>query len=436
MSHAPGIPLFARALDTHPCIWTGVRVFLGTSPGIATAYQHATIAGCILYLLPNLSFADYIGSAYTIIYKVDKMDLTDVLSHTIVAENELWRFVLLLVFILFSFGTGKLGQFVLDKSVAKLEAAGRVTVASFVFAIGHSLTAVLLSGALYGGIHLITLNPAATTAVNTIVQILVVCALGYTAFLLADVPGKWLEKSLDKSENTMNRMLLPVLQKSIRFLVVVLAIVQIAQILSNKPITSIIAGLGIGGLAFALAAQDTIKNLFGSLVLLADKPFILGDRVVIDGHDGPVEAVGLRSTKIRTLEGHLVTVPNGELANKTILNIGKRPFIRRLSTIAITYNTPPEKVDKALAILKDILDNHEGMNPEFPPRVFFNEFNDSSLDLMFIYWYHPPDYWAYCAFSERINMEILRRFNEEGIDFAFPTHTVYVADNKKRNEAR
>jgi MscS family membrane protein len=360
------------------------------------------------------------------------MPLPDFFSQTIVAQNEVWRFIVLFAIIALAFLVGKVSQYVLDRTVKKLNGSGRIVAGAFAFAVGHSMTALLLTAGAYGGIQLLTLNDTATTTVTTIVQILLVCAIGYMLFLLVDVPGKWFEKSLDKSENVMNRMLLPVLRKSLRALLILLVLVQIAQILSNKPITSIVAGLGIGGLAFALAAQDTIKNLFGSLVLLADKPFVLGDRVVIDGHDGPVEAVGLRSTKVRTLEGHLVTVPNGELANKTILNIGKRPYIRRLFNIGITYDTPPDKVDRAVAILKEILDSHEGMQPDFPPRVYFNGFNEYSLNIMVIYWYHPPDYWAFCEFSERVNREILRRFNEEGIEFAFPTQTLFLADDKKR----
>jgi len=185
----------------------------------------------------------------------------------------------------------------------------------------------------------------------------------------------------------------------------------------------------------ALAGQDMIRNFFGSVMILLDKPFQVGDRVVIGGHDGPVEEVGFRSTKIRTLEGHLVTVPNAEAANTIVQNIGRRPYIRRLSNITITYDTPPEKVRRALEIVKELLANHEGMDEEFPPRVFFNEFNDCSLNILMLYWYHPPDYWAFLEFNEKVNMEILERFNAEGIDFAFPTQTVYLANDEKRQLA-
>ena len=175
-------------------------------------------------------------------------------------------------------------------------------------------------------------------------------------------------------------------------------------------------------------AQDTIKNFFAApWLVFTDRPFAIGDRVVVDGHDGVVQEVGFRSTRIRTLEGNLVTLPNGELANKTILNIGQRPHIHRLMNVTIPYDTPPKKVRRAVEILRDVLANHEGMEKDFPPRVFFNDFNSASLNLLVIYWYHLPDYWAYMAFSEKVNMEILRRFNDEGIEFAFPTQTLYLA---------
>jgi len=166
-------------------------------------------------------------------------------------------------------------------------------------------------------------------------------------------------------------------------------------------------------------------------VILGDKPFEVGDRVVVAGHDGPVEGVGFRSSKIRTLDGHLVTVPNSEIVNASVQNIGKRPYIRRLANITITYDTPPEKVERAIAIVKDVLQDHEGMNTDFPPRVFFNDFNDCSLNILMIYWYHPPDYWKYQEFSQGVNMAILKRFNAEGIEFAFPTQTIYLANDDK-----
>ncbi|MDZ7777315.1 MAG: mechanosensitive ion channel family protein [Bacteroidales bacterium] len=113
-------------------------------------------------------------------------------------------------------------------------------------------------------------------------------------------------------------------------------------------------------------------------------------------------------------------------------NIGKRPYIRRIGNVTVTYDTPPDKLQQAIDILKEILENHEGMKADLPPRVYFNELNSASLNIMFLYWYHPPDYWAYMSYTEKVNLEIIRRFNAEGIDFAFPTQTLYLAGDDKR----
>jgi len=127
-----------------------------------------------------------------------------------------------------------------------------------------------------------------------------------------------------------------------------------------------------------------------------------------------------------------VTIPNEKVASESVENIGRRPSIRRLANITITYDTAPDKVEKALEIIRDILEHHEGMLSDFPPRVFFNEFNDASLNIIMLYWYHPPDWAAYMAFSERVNLQIMRAFEAEGIEFAFPTITNYLAHDQRR----
>ncbi len=259
------------------------------------------------------------------------------------------------------------------------------------------------------------------------VGVLFVVIVTYVIYQLVELVDYWMKRLTSKTATTLDDMMVPLVRKTFRTLVVLMGVVQIAQQLSDKPVTSILAGLGVGGLAVALAAQDTIKNFFGSLVIFADHPFQLGERVVVDGTDGTVEEVGMRSTRIRTLDGHLVTVPNGELANKMIRNISKRPFIKRKADIAITYDTPPEKVERAIAIIQGILDEHkEKMHPDFPSRVYFNDFKDCSLNIMVLYWFAPPEYWDFLEFDQMFNLEILKRFNEEGIEFAFPTQTLYV----------
>jgi len=119
----------------------------------------------------------------------------------------------------------------------------------------------------------------------------------------------------------------------------------------------------------------------------------------VKGHDGVVEEIGMRSTKIRLFDGHQTTIPNEEMARTDIENIGRRQYLRRKTNITITYDTPLDKVEKAVQIIRDILDNHEWMDPNRPPRVYLNEFNPDSLNIMMVYWYFPPDWWDFQAFT-------------------------------------
>jgi len=197
-------------------------------------------------------------------------------------------------------------------------------------------------------------------------------------------------------------------------------------------IGTLLASAGIGGIALALGAQDTLKTLFGTLSLMADKPFRVGDRIQFKTYDGIVEDIGLRSTKIRLLTGPLVTVPNDQLAGSDIENIGRRKYIRRNAEIHIPLDTAREKVEKALAIIREKLADHEGMDPEHPPRVFFDEFHADAFVLRFFYWYSPPDYWEFKAFGERLNLEIFHAFEEQGIQFSLPSRHSYWKQDQKQ----
>jgi len=137
--------------------------------------------------------------------------------------------------------------------------------------------------------------------------------------------------------------------------------------------------------------------------------------------------VGFRSTRIRTLTGHLITVPNSVLANQPMENVSRRPYLKRVFDVTVTYDTPPEKLQRAVDIIREMLNaRREHFHWNSQPRVFFNEFNADSLNIVVYYWFVPPDWWEYLKFNHEFNMELLRRFNEEGIEFAFPTQTLYL----------
>ena len=274
--------------------------------------------------------------------------------------------------------------------------------------------------------------PSAEHIADTITSVLGTLAVGIFFYRLIELLVYELAKFAEREDNLLDKSFVQMMRLVARVIVIVIGAIYLLRVISGKPLSALLAGLGIGGLALALAAQDTLKNFFGSIMIMLDKPFNIGQRVLVENYDGVVEDIGFRSTRVRTLTGHLVTVPNEKMATNAIENVGRRPSIRRLANITITYDTPPEKVEKAVSIIREILDNHEGMDPDFPPWVFFNEFNDTSLNILMIYWYFPPDYEAYLNFTERVNLEIMRKFEAEGIEFAFPTTTTYLAHDTRR----
>ncbi len=198
------------------------------------------------------------------------------------------------------------------------------------------------------------------------------------------------------------------------------------------PLTTLIASAGIGGLAIALSAQGLIKGLFGTVTILLDKPFRVGDRIVAKGYDGVVEEIGLRSTKLRALSNHLICIPNDLMADMEIENIGQRRLIRRMTDLHIPLDTSREKVEQAVACIRKILENHEGMDPDFPPRVYFNDINSDSFNIRFCYCFGPPDMWKSFAMSERVNLAIFRAFERHGIQFSLPMrHSHWKHDDQQ-----
>lgn len=205
-------------------------------------------------------------------------------------------------------------------------------------------------------------------------------------------------------------------------------------------IIPLITGVGIGGLAIALAARSTIENVIASFTIFADKPYKVGDRIKVMEHNGTIEGIGVRSTQIRMLSGSLVSIPNEKMATVEIDNIQRRLYLRREFDITITYDTTPENIEKSLHIIEEILSvqssdgdevhpNHVINKPGYPPRVYFNKFNPDSLNIYISYWYFPPNWWDFTKFNETVNLNIIKRFNANAISFAFPTMTIDTSEN-------
>lgn len=258
-----------------------------------------------------------------------------------------------------------------------------------------------------------------------------IVALFWFIYQFIQVIDMQVRRWASSTDNSINDMLVPLISKTVRGFVIVIGGIMVVQNMTGIEIGPLVASLGIGGLAFALAGKDSIANFLGSLTILLDKPFQVGERIVIDKHDGFVEGVGFRSTRLRTLTGNLVSIPNEKIINSTLENIGRRTYLRWTANLGLVYSSTPEMVERALEILKEILENHEGMRPEYPPRVHFNGFNDWSLNISVFAWYFPGDYWKYQEWLQRTCIRIMRRFRDEGLEMAFPTQTVYHIEPEK-----
>ena len=258
--------------------------------------------------------------------------------------------------------------------------------------------------------------------VKNLLGVLVGIVVTYTLVKLVDLFAAYLEPKVRTTDSKLDDQLLPIIRKTLKIFIVTVGVLVILESLQIK-VTGFLAGLGVGGLAFALAAKETLANMFGSIAIFADKPFRVGDRVIVEGIDGPVESIGLRSTRIRTLDGTLVTIPNARMAEATINNISKRPTIKNLYTVGVTYDTGYDKMKKALEILRGIFKNHPSTENYW---VYFKEFGAHSKDILVIHWCKYTAYQQFLEATEEINLEIMRRFEEADIEFAFPTQTVYL----------
>lgn len=258
--------------------------------------------------------------------------------------------------------------------------------------------------------------------------------LGYVTFTvaavfstsqIADIVCQFLEKKALESENKFDDVLIPLVRKSSKFVIFAIGLIFIGDSLTLD-MKNILAGLGIGGIAFALAAKDTISNIFGSLTVLIDRPFTIGDWVVIDSKtEGTVVEVGLRSTRIKTFYDSIISVPNGTLINATIDNLGKRTYRRYTTKLAIQYDTPVEKIEALCEGIRQLIISHKWTRKDYF-HVYFNSMADSSLEILVYLFWKVPDWSAELQERHRLLIDILRLGKELGVEFAFPTQTLHM----------
>jgi MscS family membrane protein len=237
---------------------------------------------------------------------------------------------------------------------------------------------------------------------------------------------EYLVPIVSESESDLDDQLLPILRKGIHAAVWIMAII-VGVNNAGYDVGALIAGLGIGGLALALAAQDTVANLFGGITIFVDQPFTIKDWIKIDSHEGIIEEVGIRSTRIRTFEGRLVTIPNKVFAESAIENVSAEPSRRVILVFGLTYDTKPENMKLALSLLADV---HTRFSEHLEEKhlELFDSFGDFSLNIKFIFYIKKGE--DVFQLNSQIKMEILEKFNAAGLDFAFPTQTIQATVEK------
>lgn len=253
---------------------------------------------------------------------------------------------------------------------------------------------------------------------DTARRIFRVYAVFHFAFQLAHVAQAYFQVLADRSTNKLDDVLVPIGGTVLRVIVVTYGFIQCVTVLNADAGTNILAGVGVGGLAFGFAAQDTIKNFFGFVMLMIDKPFELGDTIDTPGLTGVVEAIGLRSTRVRTPDGQLVTVPNGELANRALTNVTERPYIRTQHVLELAATTDAKHTEEAIAIVRQVLATHRGAQPAHPPRVHLEKLSSAGPAIRIFWWYYPAAAWECAAENERLLTEIRRRFEAGKIELA------------------
>lgn len=278
------------------------------------------------------------------------------------------------------------------------------------------LFAIILIG-IWIAIHRLTYPDSIGTTIASAYKVLIVLN---ATWMLARLANSMLDNYW--TEGSKHRML-PVIKRAL--LVIVWAI-GIATALSNigVNISALLGTLGIGGIAFALAAQDTVKNIFGAFTILTDKPFNIGDTVRIDSYEGTVIDVGIRSTKIQNYDKRIITLPNYKVADASIINISSEKSYRRITVkLGLTYDTTPGKMNEAIQILKDIPNKIDHVKKK-DVTVFFSDFADSAMVITFIYFIDKKG--GVQEVTSHVNMEILSSFNAAGLNFAFPSQTLYI----------
>ncbi|MED5507425.1 MAG: mechanosensitive ion channel domain-containing protein [Planctomycetota bacterium] len=274
-------------------------------------------------------------------------------------------------------------------------------------------------------VTLLVLPIAVFNFTSIALNLLAVLAAINASFKLTDLLGDVISLRAANTHNKLDDIVVPLVRKTLKFVILSLGFFYLASAVHYE-ITPLIAGIGTGGLGFAFAAQNSIENFFGSITVILDRPFQVGDWVVIDGVEGNVEQVGLRSTRVRTFYKSEMTIPNSILIKTTVDNYGRRQFRRWNTKLSLLYETTPEQVDAFCEGARELVRNHPMMRRD-SYQVYLNEFGESGIDILVYVFWSAPDWATELRERHRFMLDLMRLAEALGVDFAYPTQTVYLA---------
>ncbi|ABR55174.1 MscS Mechanosensitive ion channel [Methanococcus vannielii SB] len=338
--------------------------------------------------------------------------------------NTLHSYFIFLIFMFFGIFFGKLSYIVINKYVKTFTKKTKTKLDDiFLNAIEFPIIIVLFVIFTHYGLNNLVLQDSVYFWINESLKVaLTFAGIIFTIKIVDDILLNYMLPLVEKSENKLDDQLLPIFRKLLKIFIFLSGILLILSNIGYN-ISALLTGLGIGGLAVALAAKDTIENFIAGILIIIDRPFTLGDWIKWGNQEGIIEEVGIRSTRIRSFGDTLITVPNARIIQAEIENFSARRKRQVKTTIGLTYDTPVEKVELAKEIIKDILTEHHGVLD--PIRVSFVEFSSFSLDLRVEYFIRDFGFDFYLNTKDEVNLKIKERFNREKIEFAFPTQTIY-----------
>lgn len=311
----------------------------------------------------------------------------------------------------------KIFLFFLRKNAEK---RGTITDTFLLKGVEKSIIPLMYIGVVYAGLSFLQFSSSVDNAINVIfVLLFAVFALRFLTKLINFlITAYWVQVQEDETKVKNIKGLMIV----IKLLVWGIGIVLVLDNLGYK-VSAIVAGLGIGGIAVALAAQAVLGDLFSYFSIMFDKPFEVGDFIIIDQYMGTVENIGIKTTRIRSLSGEELIFSNSDLTSSRVRNYKRMPTRRVVFKVGVTYNTPKEKLEKIGGMIQKIIEEIEDIRFD---RSNFASYGDFSLDFETVYIINNKDYNLYMAKQEEINLKIYEAFKKEGIEFAYPTQTLYL----------